>query len=223
MYTDTEAAKTAHKSKSSPSDDALTLDDVEVFNAAREGVEAIKRNFESWVAIGKAVVRAHEIADRRGVEVMVIVKQQKLEAVVTSKQVASKLERIIAHLPQVEAWRREKLSERQRIAWAAPSTIIKHCPDLRLEPGTPRPRTKTVDGVQLIKELQAENTELKVKNAYLEKQRDDVNTFEITGTADEIAVAMVGQLSKLKSGRKKLRDIACKILELLKQPTPKSH
>jgi hypothetical protein len=36
----------------------------------------------------------------------------------------------MAKLPEVEAWRRDELNERQRFEWASPRAIISHCPYL---------------------------------------------------------------------------------------------
>jgi hypothetical protein len=42
------------------------MDDVAVFEAGRVSVNQLKKTFDLWVTIGTAVVRARDIADRRG-------------------------------------------------------------------------------------------------------------------------------------------------------------
>ena len=112
-----------------PESEAITSDDHEVFEAAREGIRVtLKREFETWMTIGKAVARARDIADRRGggKTFMRIIEQQDLGDVV-SKATASNLLRIMERIDEVRAWH-AALTTKQQIEIAAPSTILKRCP-----------------------------------------------------------------------------------------------
>jgi hypothetical protein len=111
-----------------PESEAVSLDDATVFEAARSAVVVLKKTFETWVVIGKAVVRARDIADRRGggKTFMRLIEQQGLGRVV-NKATASTLLRIMDRLGEVTTWH-QTLTDRQQIDWAAPTTILKRCP-----------------------------------------------------------------------------------------------
>src|SRR4051794_10891301 len=141
MYPNVEADETAKPLPNSDFDGGFTPDDREVFEAARTGVMELKRTFEHWVAIGKAVVRAREIADRRGgaQTFMNLIKQQGLDSVVRTKGTASKIERVMRELPAVIAWREGKdVTDRQRIDWPSPVSILRHCPRFKPPPVPPQ-------------------------------------------------------------------------------------
>jgi hypothetical protein len=112
----------------SPESDSVTLDDHAVFEAARNAVTLLKKTFETWIVIGKAIVRARDIADRRGggKTFMRLIEQQGLAPLV-NKTTASNLLRIMEQLPEVTKWH-ETLTDKQQIDWAAPTTILKRCP-----------------------------------------------------------------------------------------------
>jgi hypothetical protein len=111
-----------------PESEAITLSDNEVFEAARQAVMLLKKTFATWVTIGKAVMRARDIADRRGggKTFMRLIEQQGLGPII-NKSTASNLLRMMERLPDVSAWH-ETLTAKQQIEWAAPTTILKRCP-----------------------------------------------------------------------------------------------
>jgi hypothetical protein len=49
-----------------PESEALTFQDTVIFENARGAANSLKKTFETWVVIGKAVVRARDIANERG-------------------------------------------------------------------------------------------------------------------------------------------------------------
>jgi hypothetical protein len=106
----------------------LSMDEVTIFEAARNAVTLLKKTFETWTVIGKAVVAARTRADRvgGGKTFRRILEQQGL-AMVVPPATATRLEAIMAHLADVEAWR-AGLTDNQRFRWAAPSAVFKHCP-----------------------------------------------------------------------------------------------
>jgi hypothetical protein len=188
-----------------PESEAMSLDDTAVFEAARQAVTLLKKTFETWVVIGKAVVRARDIADRRGggKTFMRLIEQQGLGRIV-NKTTASNLLRIMERLPEVVAWH-AVLTERQQIDWAAPTTVIKHCPAFaqpRLQ--GPRPPTRAEqDRVALAAAIE--------ENERLKRSRDD-ERFTPTDTADNVAEAIVGMFTAGKASA-----IAKRILALVKE------
>jgi hypothetical protein len=109
-----------------PESEALTLEAVQVFEDARQAVARLKKSFDEWIKIGKAVVLAREIADRRGgaKTFMRIIEQQGLGSIVP-KQTATHLLRVMERIDKVLAWH-GTLTERQQIDWASPETILRH-------------------------------------------------------------------------------------------------
>jgi hypothetical protein len=106
----------------------LSVEEATAFEAARGAVLTLRKTFEVWTVIGKAVVIARTRADRLGggKTFRRILEQQGLGSIPDAT--ATWLQRIMARLPNVEAWR-VGLSERQQINWASPSAIIKHAKD----------------------------------------------------------------------------------------------
>src|SRR5205085_3532679 len=50
----------------SPESQWLNTDGRQLFDCARAALDALKKTFETWTVIGRAAVRAREIADERG-------------------------------------------------------------------------------------------------------------------------------------------------------------
>jgi hypothetical protein len=153
------------------------------------------------------VVRARDIADRRGggKTFMRLIQQQGLARVV-NKATASRLLRIMEHLPQVTAWH-ETLTDKQQIEWAAPTTILKHCP-VFAEPKpdkTERPMTKAEQDRQALAVALEENERLK---------RKDGDTFDAAkDTPRNIALALFGQLEPYPGKAKRVLAELTKIVE----------
>jgi len=194
-----------------PESEAITLDDVTVFEAARSAIGLLKKTFESWVMIGKAVVRARKIADERGggKTFMRLIDQQGLGRVVNNKTTASNLLRIMERLPEVTKWH-EKLTEKQQIQWAAPTTILGRCPVFKkakpVEEGEPVLSEKQ-QLKQSVSRLEAEVHQLK-------RQKED-ERFTPTDTAENVAVAIVGMFSAAK-----VKDIIQRAQRILEERGP---
>lgn len=189
-----------------PESEAMSLDDTAVFEAARQAVTLLKKTFETWVVIGKAVVRARDIADRRGggKTFMRLVEQQGLGKIV-NKTTASTLLRIMDRLSEVVAWH-ETLTDRQKIDWAAPTTILKRCPVFATPKPDPvdRPPTKAEqDRIALAAALE--------EIERLKRQKAD-ERFTPTDTAENVAVTLVGMFSPTKA-----KAIAQRVLALIKE------
>jgi hypothetical protein len=120
----------------------LDAEEIAIFDAARAAVTLLKKTFETWVVIGKAVVAARKRADRMGggKTFRRILEQQGLSTVVPPAT-ATRLEAIMAALPKVESWR-ASLTENQSFAWASPSAVFKHCPVFAKERAERRPAMK---------------------------------------------------------------------------------
>jgi hypothetical protein len=163
------------------------MDDVTVFEAARSAIGLLKKTFETWVTIGRAVVRAREIADRRGggKTFMRLIEQQSLAPLV-DKATASRLERIMKQLPAVIAWH-ETLTTKQKIEWAAPTTIMKRCPVFnKPKPALDEPKPPT-KGEQDRMALAAALEEIEQL-----KKRADGDTFKPSEPINDIARALYG-------------------------------
>jgi hypothetical protein len=175
-----------------PESEALTLEDVEIFENARQSVVILKKTFETWTVIGKAVMQARNLADRRGGRktFMRIVEQQGLGKVV-DKATASRLLRIMEHLPQIAAWR-ATLTERQQIDWASPSSVCQRCP--ALNPARGKDKESKPARMSVIKDdymaLVQENHEL--------KKREDGDLWKPTDRAEDIAKVMWAKLTRYK-------------------------
>jgi hypothetical protein len=129
-----------------PESQGLSRDDIAIFEAARTAVNSLKRTFEMWMTIAVAVERARRIADGRGSRhaFQRLLEQQGIAQALGrtwagQKSTASKLLKILAFRAEVEQWR-TGLTDYEQIAYAAPTTIFKHCPlfgDMREPPKKP--------------------------------------------------------------------------------------
>jgi hypothetical protein len=108
--------------------------------AARQAFLALRKTFGHWVMIGDGIValraRADELGGRKTFHRLL--EQQGFGTFIKAKAVLSRLEKIMARLPEVEKWHRG-LSEKQQIDWSSPSAVLKHCP-IFITDGTSKPR-----------------------------------------------------------------------------------
>jgi hypothetical protein len=191
-----------------PESESLSLGDVTLFEAARNAMILLKKTFETWVVIGKAVVRAREISDRRGggKTFMRIIEQQGLERIV-SKSTASTLERIMSNLPAVTAWH-ETLTDRQQVDWAAPTTILKRCPVFNApkpDDGKPKPPTKAEQDRMALAAALEENHRLKKADGSLFDLRlDSGENIGIT-IADAVSESKFNAIVKAARERYKVK------------------
>ena len=185
-----------HRRSNAPESESMSLDDTTVFEAARNAVMLLKKTFETWVVIGKAVVRARDIADRRGggKTFMRLIEQQGLDRII-NKTTASTLLRIMERLSEVTAWH-ETLTEKQQIDWAAPTTILKRCP-VFAQPkpdNADKPPTKGEQDRMALAAAIEENERLKQQ-----LKRSDGSLFDLKrDTAEDIVAAMLANVSPPK-------------------------
>jgi hypothetical protein len=146
-----------------PEEERLCLD-------ARNAAHQIKRTFENWVTIGRAVVALRKRADIMGGRraFQRLLEEQGLAPLVDRSR-ASRLIKIMANLPAVVEWQ-QGLKPKQQLAWASPDTICRQCPALQDEDTKPRARAQPPSGRA---SLAAENEQLKARIAELEEERQD--------------------------------------------------
>jgi hypothetical protein len=114
--------------RNDPESRGLTEEEKTLFEAARQAIGLLKKTFETWMVIGKAVQAARARANRLGggKTFRRILEQQGLARIVPPAT-ATRLLQIIGHLPEVSAWH-ASLNDQQQVAWASPSAVFKHCP-----------------------------------------------------------------------------------------------
>jgi hypothetical protein len=111
----------------------MSPEEREKFEAALAAVTRIKATFDDWIIIGQATVAARKHADSVGGRKAFhcILAEQRISPPLDKSEI-SRLEKVMARLPEVLKWR-ETLAENQQIAWVAPRSIISHCPVFTIE------------------------------------------------------------------------------------------
>jgi hypothetical protein len=187
-----------------PESEAMTLEEVEVFEAARQAAAYLRRSYEKWVDIGKAVMLARDMANRWGGGTRMIrriIEQQNLGSIVDGPEV-SRLLRIMPRIEEVNAWRATP-TDRQKVDWASPQTIIKRCPIFR-NPTPPRDDNQMTPAERDRQEL----ARVVEENHELRRQlevRDGGDTFNPrTSTPKEIALALFGQFQPYRGKAKRV-------------------
>jgi hypothetical protein len=112
-----------------------------LFDNARAALVTLRKTFETWIVIGKAVAAARARADRigGGKTFRRILEQQGLGELPPAT--ATRLEQVVARLDEVTVWHSGLPGNRQ-IAWASPSAVFKHCPVFAKERTAARPDMK---------------------------------------------------------------------------------
>lgn len=204
----------------------LARDDQTIFDNARAAGLALKQTFDAWVTIGRAVVRAKEIAGTyvgktgSGKVFRNIIVEQELGDIV-SQATASHLLQIMARLTEVTAWH-ETLPAMQRIKYAAPTTILKHCPIFKKPKTTKEKDFKPANLDHAIESLQHHLDQMDDdgKSAVIEKIAgkrvgDDGDIyFSRADTASDIAKAIFSNFKPSK-----VENIARTLLKMLKERT----
>jgi hypothetical protein len=196
-----------------PESSWLTEDDRVLFEDARLALQKLKITFEKWVTIGHAVVRARVIATSHGGRntFQRLLIQQSLSEIVGDKGSLSRLEKIMAHLPDVQAWR-FTLTDGQKIDWAAPNTVFRRCPLFNRPCG--RPEDGSAPTVSLMSRLKQENEEFAHKIADLEERlaaADAGSLFHRSDSAKDIARVVfdtVGSARKAIETAKEITQLA---------------
>jgi hypothetical protein len=101
---------------------------------------ALRRTFEHWTKVGAGLQLLRQKADQIGTRNAFneLRDQHRLGDTHLRKEVASRLLKVMDNLKAVESWR-ATLTEKQRLEWASPDTIIRRCPVFN------RPKTATAE------------------------------------------------------------------------------
>ena len=147
----------------------LTSEEERLFENARQEVAKVKKTFEAWMVIARGVEAARKRADRfQGKKVFErILTQQGIDEVLgnkpaTVKSTATRLLKILEHETEVSAWR-SKLSGWERVQWASPTAVYKHCPVFQYQAerdGEEKAKIPKPSPAERIKELEVANAHL---------------------------------------------------------------
>ncbi len=143
-------------------------DEHRVLQDAHKALITLRRNFDNWVAVGRGLQLLRQKADQVGTRNAFhdLRDQHRLGDKHLRKEAVSRLLRVMDNLQAVLAWR-AMLTEKQRVDWASPDTIVRRCPIFN------KPKTATAEArpspyarlVQANTELQIELHELKQRVA----------------------------------------------------------
>jgi hypothetical protein len=155
-------------SDNAPESSSLTPDERTYIEAGLSALALLRKTFESWVTVGRAIQTLREKADRMGTRKAFarLLEQQGFGEFNKDRATCTRLLRVIENLGEVSAWH-AGLEPKQQKAWAHPSTVFLHCPAFKKPKaqGT-KPRTAKPD----LDALMAEHEELK---AAYNKLRDE--------------------------------------------------
>jgi hypothetical protein len=176
-------------------------------DAALEAMQSLKKTFEFWMAIAQGLKALRDKADYLGGRYTFdrLRVREGLGAEVINKTRVSRLLSILARREEVERWR-ATLSSNQRFEWASPEAVWNHCHIFHA------PRDGEVKAKpSAMAELKRVNVELQEENYRLRK-RDAGSLFDLRhDSADDIATAIVGNMSIHKA-----QNLAKAIIALLK-------
>lgn len=189
--------------RNDPEGGAFSLAENIEIEAGRTAYSSIKKTFDLWIAIGRAVAVLRAKADRIGKKQAFkrLMEQQGLSMQAAT---STRLLQIMAKLPEVVAWH-EGLSEQNKFNWCSPDAIHRNCPVFKKDE---HPADKPLSAMQQLKQtvvaLEEENKKF--------KERGDDHRFDAKDTAKDIATTIVGMFTPSKA-----RSIANAILAMLKE------
>ncbi len=187
-----------------PEGGAFSMAENVEIEAGRTAYASIKKTFDLWIAIGRAVVVLRAKADRIGKRTAFarLMDQQGLSMQAAT---STRLLKIMAKLPAVVAWH-EELSERRKFDWCSPNAIFKHCPEFKKAEVDPADKE-----LSPMEKLKQEIVTLSEENKRMKDNGDD-QRFDPKDTAKDIATTIVGMFTPSKA-----RSIANAILAMLKE------
>jgi hypothetical protein len=200
-----------------------SLAESEQIEAGRLAWGSLKKTFELWVTIGKAITVLWEKAERakaaggprkRGMTFKDLLEREGFNM---QPATAARLLQIVKPeiLPKVVAWH-ETLTDQQKIDWAGPGSIFNHCPVFK-KPKSIDPEAEPV--LSPMEKLKQANVLLQEENHCLKQNSGDTEYFKPSDTANDVAQTLLRIFSTSKA-----EAIARKLLELLKgsdSPKPK--
>lgn len=163
---------------------ALSQDVQANCEAGRGAIAVLKKTFEQWIIIGRAVKDLRAVADRDGRRKTF---QRLLDRegfgndangkpILGGAAVISRLLQIMDHLPEVVAWH-EALPSHRKIEWASPTSVLRHCPAFQNA-------TRAGAAITIGVDLKTERDQLQAKVERLE--RDGGNLFTPATPARDI-------------------------------------
>jgi hypothetical protein len=116
-------------SHNAPESSNLTTEERTYIEAGLAALALLRKTFESWVAVGRAIQTLRAKADRMGTRKAFarLLEQQRFDEFIRDKSTCTRLLRIMENLGEVSAWH-AGLEPKQQMAWAHPSTVFLHCP-----------------------------------------------------------------------------------------------
>jgi hypothetical protein len=109
--------------------DDFSADELEIFATARAVSTGLRRRWESWVDLGRAI----QVIDRhvsvgdggtktKGLRFYAIARAHGLDWLSANRRTVGYLRELMGRLPEIERWR-NGLSDAQRILWASPHSV----------------------------------------------------------------------------------------------------
>jgi hypothetical protein len=187
-------------SDNTPESSSLTQDERAYIEAGLSALALLRKTFESWIAVGRAIQTLRAKADliRTRQAFNRLLDQQGFGEFIKDKATCTRLLRIMENLGEVSKWHAE-LEPKEQKAWAHPSTVFLRCPVFQKD-GASKPRPQPAKPENLTKVMEqkdARNAELQeeIENFHHEKK---MNRVEISNLQGEIAV-LQGEIDALKA------------------------
>lgn len=120
-------AKSPPPSHNAPESGSLSQDELASVEAGRTAMQSLRKTFDLWVTVGRAIQTLRARADRAGGRKTFqrLLDQQGFHDL--DKATVTRLLHIMENLAAVVSWH-ETLTDKQKREWASPSAIYKHCP-----------------------------------------------------------------------------------------------
>jgi hypothetical protein len=190
---------------------SLSHEELTYVELAREALVNIKRTFEFWIVIARGLRALKDKAEREGGRFTFdrlreregLGGRDKQGKEILNKTRVSRLLAILEHIAEVETWRKDKLSDKQRFEWASPEAVWRHCPVFANPKGD--------RGMSPYEQLKQAHIKALEKLAALEKKKED-ERWTPTEKAEDVATAIIGMFTPTKA-----KDIAERVLSKLKK------
>jgi hypothetical protein len=195
-------------SHNAPESANLSADELPIVEAGRTAMQSLRKTFELWTTVGRAMETLRSRADRLGGRQTFqrLLDQQGFGDL--DKATVARLLRIMERLLDVVAWH-ETLTAKQKREWASPSAVFKHCP-VFAKPKQSREPKPTLRGS--VTELSEENAALKAYVVELEAAREAGPRAALPDDVDAVAALIVDTFPPDKAVR-----IAGRVVDKLKQ------
>jgi hypothetical protein len=181
-----------------------TPDEHRVLQDAHEALITLRRSFDNWVTVGRGLQLLRQKADQIGTRNAFndLRDQHRLGDKHLRKEAVSRLLKVMDNLQAVLAWR-ATLTEKQRVDWASPDTIVRRCPIFK------GPKTATAQAKPSpYSKLQQANAELQIELHDLKQRVAGGDLFDLKNdSAETIAGTII-----TKAGIDKAAKIARAIL-----------